>query len=351
MSEEIENRESRGEQKPSDVVVFSPEVLAMADRRRRQKAEELETCRQAAEDGDSQAQVQMGLHYIYGTHGVERDGKKAFEWFSQTASDDPVGRYWLGVCYDNGTGVERDGDRAFELFKESADMGYAPAQCDLGVCYETGQGTEPDLDMAIELYKQSAEQDYPMAKCNLGALYYFAAGVERDYDKAARYFTEAAEQRLPRAQHLLGRATSSATASRRIRTRRRSCMRRRAAAAAPTACARWAFSATSAKARRRTTSAQRSSSARLPTWGFRARGTSSARAMRRRLRRGGKRRAGVQVLPLRGGGRLPGCALSGGALLYIRARHGARLQQGVFLLPPCRRPRPRGRNLLTGALL
>ena len=90
MSEEIENRESRGEQKPSDVVVFSPEVLAMADRRRRQKAEELETCRQAAEDGDSQAQVQMGLHYIYGTHGVERDGKKAFEWFSQTASDDPV---------------------------------------------------------------------------------------------------------------------------------------------------------------------------------------------------------------------------------------------------------------------
>lgn len=47
----------------------------------------------------------------------------------------------------------------------------------------------------------------------------------------------------------------------------------------------------------------------------------------------------------------PGCALSGGALLYIRARHGARLQQGVFLLPPCRRPRPRGRNLLTGALL
>ena len=42
MSEEIENRESRGEQKPSDVVVFSPEVLAMADRRRRQKAEELE---------------------------------------------------------------------------------------------------------------------------------------------------------------------------------------------------------------------------------------------------------------------------------------------------------------------
>ena len=199
MSEEIENRESRGEQKPSDVVVFSPEVLAMADRRRRQKAEELETCRQAAEDGDSQAQVQMGLHYIYGTHGVERDGKKAFEWFSQTASDDPVGRYWLGVCYDNGTGVERDGDRAFELFKESADMGYAPAQCDLGVCYETGQGTEPDLDMAIELYKQSAEQDYPMAKCNLGALYYFAAGVERDYDKAARYFRGRRAAPAPRA--------------------------------------------------------------------------------------------------------------------------------------------------------
>ena len=58
----------RGPQNPQDpqVVVFSPELLKLADRRR----QALEDCRQAAEDGDANAVVQMGMNCLYGIGGA-----------------------------------------------------------------------------------------------------------------------------------------------------------------------------------------------------------------------------------------------------------------------------------------
>lgn len=85
-------REPQNPQDPQ-VVVFSPELLKLADRRR----QALEDCRQAAEDGDANAVVQMGMNCLYGIGGAAKDPGKAFRWFSQTAPDDPAGLYWLGV--------------------------------------------------------------------------------------------------------------------------------------------------------------------------------------------------------------------------------------------------------------
>ena len=173
-------------QNPQDpqVVVFSPELLKLADRRR----QALEDCRQAAEDGDANAVVQMGMNCLYGIGGAAKDPGKAFRWFSQTAPDDPAGLYWLGVCYDNGFGVERDEDRACRLYQESAAGDYAPALCNLGVCYESGQGVEKNLEKAVELYRRAAEGGYPMGRCNLGVMYFFGQGVEKDLKKAAYCF-------------------------------------------------------------------------------------------------------------------------------------------------------------------
>lgn len=57
-----------------DVVVFSPELLKLA----KQRQEHLEECRQAADDGDCAAAVQMGRNYLYGTGGVQKDPEQAF---------------------------------------------------------------------------------------------------------------------------------------------------------------------------------------------------------------------------------------------------------------------------------
>ena len=179
-------REPQNPQDPQ-VVVFSPELLKLADRRR----QALEDCRQAAEDGDANAVVQMGMNCLYGIGGAAKDPEKAFRWFSQTAPDDPAGLYWLGVCYDNGFGVERDEDRACRLYQESAAGDYAPALCNLGVCYESGQGVEKNLEKAVELYRRAAEGGYPMGRCNLGVMYFFGQGVEKDLKKAAYCFAQA----------------------------------------------------------------------------------------------------------------------------------------------------------------
>ena len=204
MMEENKNLQPEETSPSQDVVFFAPEMLQLMESKQRQQREQLLDCREAAESGDGHAQVQMGLNHLYGTNGAQKDAAQAFHWFSQTAPDDPVGLYWLAVCHNSGAGTEKDTARAFELFRESAEMGYAPAQCDLGIFYENGIEVEQSMDTAIELYTQAAEQGYAMAKCNLGALYYFGAGVEQSYATAAHYFTEAAEARLARAQHLLG---------------------------------------------------------------------------------------------------------------------------------------------------
>lgn len=58
-------------------MAFSPELLKLADRRR----QALEDCRQAAEDGDANAAVQMGVNCLYGVNGVEKDPKRRFTGF------------------------------------------------------------------------------------------------------------------------------------------------------------------------------------------------------------------------------------------------------------------------------
>ena len=52
----------------ADVVFFSPELLKLADAHRRRQ--HLEECRQAADNGDCAAAVQMGVNYLYGTAAI-----------------------------------------------------------------------------------------------------------------------------------------------------------------------------------------------------------------------------------------------------------------------------------------
>ena len=69
-----ENRENLQNTPNADgpVVFFSPEMLKLADEKRRQTQERLDECRQAAEEGDASAQVQMALNCLYGTAAWKR---------------------------------------------------------------------------------------------------------------------------------------------------------------------------------------------------------------------------------------------------------------------------------------
>ena len=207
-----------------EVVYFAPELLQYANDRQKEAKDEFQTTLELAEEGDPQAMVQMGLNYLYGNIGIEKNDKKAFEWFSRVPEDSGPGRYWLGLCYAAAIGVPRDFKRAAELYRQSADLEYAPGQCYLGMCYEIGNGVQQDLVYAAELYEQAADAGYPLAMLNLGLMYYRGVGVPLSLERAAELTC-------------LEFAMNSATASHRIWTAPASSMKRRRRAVTRRACA------------------------------------------------------------------------------------------------------------------
>lgn len=67
----------------------------------------------------------------------------------------PNAQYNLGLLYVNGLGVSQDYAEALKWFKLSADNGDASAQFNLGVLYENGQGVSQNYTKAKEWYEKA----------------------------------------------------------------------------------------------------------------------------------------------------------------------------------------------------
>jgi TPR repeat protein len=106
---------------------------------------ELESTRMSAEQGDADAQSNLGTNYYYGT-GVPQDYKEAAKWY-----------------------------------RKSAEQGHAMAQNHLGFMYSNGEGVPQDDKEAVKWYRKSAEQGDADAQSNLGYMYYIGTGVIEDY--------------------------------------------------------------------------------------------------------------------------------------------------------------------------
>ena len=76
----------------------------------------------------------------------------------QTAaqSGDANAQLWLGVMYNFGQGVPQDYAQALSWYRKAAEQGYADAQNNLGVVYQFGQGVPQDNIVAYALYNLSA---------------------------------------------------------------------------------------------------------------------------------------------------------------------------------------------------
>ena len=158
----------------------------------------------AAGQGLASAQHNLGLCYFEG-RGVERDDAQAAEWFRKAAEQgDANAQHDLGLFCFNGRGVEQDNAQAAEWFHKAAEQGLAAAQYNLGICYENGWGVEQDEAQGAEWYRKAAEQGYALAQYNLSLCYENGQGVEQDKAQAAAWYRKAAEQGLAAAQYNLG---------------------------------------------------------------------------------------------------------------------------------------------------
>lgn len=158
----------------------------------------------AADNGNKEAQCNLGCAYRFGT-GEKQDFGKALEWFTKAAGQGfAKAEFHLGYIYYKGLGVEKDCAKAAEWFMKAAEQGYPSAQNNLGLLYRRGEGVKKDHSKAIELFTKATEQGYVYAQYNLGIMYRYGFGVKKDFSKAVELFTKAAEQGYSNAQCELG---------------------------------------------------------------------------------------------------------------------------------------------------
>lgn len=136
--------------------------------------------RALAQQGDSRAQLVLGVMYEYGK-GVPIDYKQAAVWYLKAAEQRvSVAQYNLGLMYAKGHGVPMDYKQAAAWYLKAAEQGMLDAQYNLGVMYSNGQGVPQDYKQAAAWYLAASEQGAVDAQHNLGVLYEKGLGVTKN---------------------------------------------------------------------------------------------------------------------------------------------------------------------------
>ncbi len=152
-----------------------------------------------AEQGDAEAQYELGAAYYHG-EGVEQDRVLGLHWWRQAAEQGHArAQYGLGEAYGTGRGVLYSQVIASEWFRKAAEQGHAEAQYRLSMFYEDGLGVEQDQEQAVHWLRKAAEQGHAEAQYRL-------ARAERDREQSVHWYRKAAEQGHAEAQYWLGYA-------------------------------------------------------------------------------------------------------------------------------------------------
>jgi TPR repeat protein len=133
--------------------------------------------RAAAEQGDSGAQLYLGLAYDIG-HDVPRNPIEAAHWYRMAAAEGSASAANnLGVLYHNGDGIAKDSVEASKLFEDAASRGSASGQYSLGRMYYEGDGVAMNYAEAAKWLGKAASQGNASAQILLSYLYATGQGV------------------------------------------------------------------------------------------------------------------------------------------------------------------------------
>jgi TPR repeat protein len=109
----------------------------------------LELFRSAAEQGDAEAQVWVGLIYLNGW-GVKKNYAEALTWLQKSAAQgfaSAQGR--IGSMYKRGWGVPQNDAEAVLWYRKAAEGGDTDAQNVIGLAYALGEGVPKDYVRAL----------------------------------------------------------------------------------------------------------------------------------------------------------------------------------------------------------
>jgi len=142
----------------------------------------------AAEQGFARAQAQLGLMYQT-SMGVPRDPIKAMEWYQKAADQgDTMALDNLGVMWANGDNGYRDPAEAAKWFRKAAELGDLAGAQSLAYAYLTGDGVPQDLAESFKWYLSAARRGVSFAQYKVGDMYEHGLGVRQDLIEALAWY-------------------------------------------------------------------------------------------------------------------------------------------------------------------
>ena len=89
---------------------------------------DLSALKKAANQGDADAQSELGSKYRFG-EGVKRDDYEAFQWYAKAAIQGHMfAQFYLGVMYATGQGIQKDRNKAIVLLQNAVEHGIPNAE-------------------------------------------------------------------------------------------------------------------------------------------------------------------------------------------------------------------------------
>ena len=112
----------------------------------------------------------LSLAAMCGCRTAPTPEDKAEQWRKAAEQGDAEAQYELGHCYHYGYGVTEDKAEAVKWWRKAAEQGNSEAQFCLGRCYDYGEGVAQDKAEAVKWYRKAAEQGHEKAKAALKKL-------------------------------------------------------------------------------------------------------------------------------------------------------------------------------------
>ena len=182
----------------------------------------------AAENGNSDAQSELGFMYMNG-EGVPVNKSEGARWLIKAGQNgDAMAQRALGYMYKNGDGVYKSESESKKWFKEAApkfydlskklmksvnkqcvnffeevaDMGILPynvwSMFHLGAIFYYGEGGyNIDYAKSFRYFKQAADKGNRQALYYVGLCYEYGRGVPKNMSKAKEYYSESCYTSVP----------------------------------------------------------------------------------------------------------------------------------------------------------
>lgn len=152
-------------------------------------AEGVRILKEAASDGNTEAQVSLASLYRLGT-GVEKDQQEALRLYESAAKKSLRGKSALGGYLVHSEGTAKDQARGEKLLQEAAESGDAIAQYNLALGYSNGKTLPANVSLSVKYKLMLQDNSDPAAIGLREYLRQFEAQQQSDLDDLIRLANE-----------------------------------------------------------------------------------------------------------------------------------------------------------------